>query len=73
MEKRYQVFVSSTYSLNDQLFQTIKIQLQALGLVRIQWLRTTNNSMALFWSLTKAGKNLMVALRTVKALPKSGE
>lgn len=54
-------------TLNDQIFQTIKIQLQALNLVNVEYLKTTGGGMGLFWSLTKPGTSLMVSLRTVKS------
>lgn len=53
--------------LNDQDFQTAKIQLKALGLVDIQYLQTVKGGMALFWSLTPEGEQLLVQLRTVKS------
>ena len=53
-------------SLDDQVYQTIKIQLQALNLVNVQYLKTTGGGMSLFWSLTRSGHALMMALRTVK-------
>lgn len=53
-------------SLDDQLFQTIGLQLQALGLVRIQYSQTTTGGMALFWSLTSPGERLMLEIRTVR-------
>jgi hypothetical protein len=57
----------SSPHLNDQIFQTIKIQLQALKLVNVQSLKTTAGTMNLYWSLTESGKSLMVSLRTVKS------
>jgi hypothetical protein len=53
--------------MNDQIFQTIKIQLMALGLVDVSYLKTTKEGMGLFWRLTPSGQALMVQLRTVKA------
>lgn len=58
-------------SIDDQLFQTIKIQLMALGLVDIQYLQTMAGGMALFWLLTSQGHNNMIKLRTVKHSGKS--
>jgi hypothetical protein len=52
--------------LDDQLFRTIAVQLQALGLVKIQYSESTTGGMNLFWSLTPSGERLMVELRTVK-------
>jgi hypothetical protein len=53
--------------LNERVFQTIKIQLQALNLVKVQHLETTDGKMALFWSLTKTGYAQMMSIRTVKS------
>lgn len=52
--------------INDQYFQTIKIQLSAYGLVNIKYMKTISGSMALFWSLTKLGNKKMIELRTIK-------
>lgn len=54
--------------LNDQVYQTIKIQLMALGLISIDYLKTVKGGMALFWQLTETGKALMLKLRTIKSL-----
>lgn len=56
------------FSLNDQIFQTIKLQYMALGLVDINYLKTTKGDMAMFWSLTDKGRQFMLKLRTVKAV-----
>lgn len=48
-------------------FLTIRTQLEALGLVKLSYSKTVSGSMALFWTLTKNGKALMVQLRTVKS------
>jgi len=53
-------------SMDNQLFQTIKIQLMALGLIDIQYLKTVATGMALFWLLTSKGRSMMMELRTVK-------
>lgn len=52
--------------MDDQIFQTIKLQLKIIGLVNVEYLETTNGSMALFWSLTDKGEKLMYELRSVK-------
>jgi hypothetical protein len=56
----------SRQALDDQLFQTVGVQLKALGLVRIEYAENTTGGMGLFWSLTGAGERLMVELRTVR-------
>jgi hypothetical protein len=58
---------SDFFSLNDQDFQTIKIQLLALGLIDIQSPRTTIGTMTLFWNLTIPGRDLLLQTCTVKA------
>ncbi|HJV89245.1 MAG TPA: DUF4062 domain-containing protein [Holophagaceae bacterium] len=56
--------------LDDQVFQTVSLQLRALGLVEIKYLQTTAGGMALFWSATPAGEQLTLELRTVKTSKK---
>lgn len=53
-------------TLDDQNFQTIGVQLRALGLVNIEYSPTTSGSMALFWTFTPKGERLMLELRTVR-------
>lgn len=52
--------------LDDQVFQTVSVQLRALGLVDIKYLQNTAGGMGLFWSSTPPGEKLMLELRTVK-------
>jgi hypothetical protein len=54
-------------SLDDQDFQTIGLQLKALGLVSIDYTETTSGGMGLFWSFTPKGEQLMVELRAVRS------
>lgn len=56
----------SSLSIDDQQFKTITIQLKALGLVRVDYLKTIRNSMALFWSLTPMGEKVMMQERVVR-------
>lgn len=58
---------SSSVSLKDEIYQTIKIQLQALNLVKVEHLRTVGGGMGLFWTLTDSGYSLMMSLRAVKS------
>lgn len=58
--------------LDDQDFQTVSVQLRALGLVKIQYLKTVAGGMGLFWSATSAGERLMLELRTVKSNENKG-
>ncbi len=52
--------------IEDQPFQTFKIQLQALGLIDLRYTSTVKGGMALFWSLTSKGTQTMVQLRAVR-------
>lgn len=56
----------TTISINDQQFKTITIQLEAYGLISTSYNKTTTGGMALFWWLTKKGKQLMIESRVVK-------
>jgi hypothetical protein len=61
--------------LDDQIFRTVAVQLQALGLVNLKYTKATNGNMALFWTNTPSGERLMMKLRTVKSVktPKEGK
>ncbi|MBD8483983.1 DUF4062 domain-containing protein [Pseudomonas coleopterorum] len=59
-------------SLNDQVFQTIAIQLKALGLVSIRISKATSGKTLPFWSLTRSGEELMISLRAIKSNVSSG-
>lgn len=52
--------------IEDQPFQTFKLQLQALGLIELRYTGTTKGGMALFWSLTPRGTQTMIQLRVVR-------
>ena len=54
------------WCINAQFYQTAKIQLKALGLINLEMLQTTDNSMALFWALTPSGESTLLQLRTLK-------
>ncbi|MFA0661926.1 DUF4062 domain-containing protein [Vibrio splendidus] len=56
-----------SYYLDDQDFQTIKMQFMALGLVDVQYSKTTQGGMALFWKITESGKRTMFKLRTIQS------
>jgi hypothetical protein len=58
---------SSSVRVDDQDFETVRIQLIALKLIDVQYIQTTKGGMALFWSLTDRGKEAMLELRTIKA------
>ncbi len=52
--------------IDDQVFQTVKIQLLALGLVNVHYAETTTKTMALFWQLTDLGTRTLINLRAVR-------
>ncbi|CCN71118.1 DUF4062 domain-containing protein [Vibrio nigripulchritudo] len=56
----------SSVSINDQEFKTIKIQLEAYGLIKTERLKTVKGHMATFWSLTEKGKKLMIESRLIR-------
>jgi len=53
--------------LDDQVFQTISVQLQALSLIELDVKTGANGRPLLFWTITSAGQRLMLELRTVKS------
>lgn len=53
-------------TIDDQIFQTIAIQVQALGLVRIRLAKSTAGRTLPFWSLTAEGEQVMVELRAIR-------
>lgn len=53
-------------SVDDQEFKTLKIQLQAYELIKCERLKTINDTMGTFWSLTEAGKKLMIESRIIR-------
>ena len=52
--------------MDDQLFRTVALQLQALGLVKVEYLPTVGGGMGLFWSNTSYGDRTMMQLRTMR-------
>ena len=56
----------SSVSINDQEFKTITIQFKAYGLIKTSYTQTTKGGMALFWSLTEKGEQLMIESRVVR-------
>lgn len=53
--------------INDEVFQTIKIQLLALKLITVKPLTTVAKSVALFWVLTEYGKRELLKIRSIKS------
>ena len=52
--------------LDEQSIQTVRIQLQALGLINANYSPTTKGGRALFWSLTEQGNAKMLDLRVIR-------
>lgn len=52
--------------IDDQVFQTIAIQLKALGLVNVRVQKGTDGKNHPFWTLTTKGERFMVELRAIK-------
>lgn len=52
--------------LDDQQYQTVKLQFKALGLIDLKYSETTKGGTAIFWSLTKLGEKTMTALRVIQ-------
>jgi hypothetical protein len=71
MREFYEKRVNNTrdytnWSVQDQDYQTVKVQLMALDLVDIRMVPTTNGGSALFWFLTPYGRKMLIQLRTVR-------
>lgn len=54
-----------SFTIKDETFQTIKIQLMALNMVKVAVSKTVAGGAALFWELTEAGKQEMVLRRVI--------
>ena len=62
------VFKKSRGAINitKEDYETIKIQLKAYGLIEIKYMKTTNNSTAWFWNLTRKGEQEMMDNRVIR-------
>jgi hypothetical protein len=58
--------INKDVKINDQIFQTIKIQLLALNFIRTDYLKTVEGGMGIFWQLTQRGTNLLMQLRSIQ-------
>lgn len=54
-------------SIDDLVFDTIKVQLLAYGFITVAPLGTTGGGVNLFWQLTQLGNRVMIEARTVRA------
>ncbi|EME4038003.1 DUF4062 domain-containing protein [Morganella morganii] len=52
--------------IDDQQFQTIKIQFEAYELIKLHYNNTIGGGMALFWSLTEKGRRFMIENRVIR-------
>jgi len=59
-----------TVSVYDWVYQTIKVQFMALGLVNVVYAQSTGGPYLLFWNITAQGKEKMFALRSIKTSKK---
>lgn len=60
--------IISSCEISGELFQTIKIQLMALGWINVKQATTMMNIPALFWILTEAGKTQLLKTASIKAI-----
>ncbi|MEO7931731.1 MAG: DUF4062 domain-containing protein [Chthoniobacterales bacterium] len=56
-------------SIERETFATMKLQLLALGFIKIESLKTMKGGMGLFWSLSPVGRDVMLQVRTIKEKP----
>lgn len=59
--------------IEDQDYQTVKLQLMAMGLVTVEYAQTVKGGMGLFWHMTPKGHGLMFELRAVRSQKESPE
>lgn len=56
----------SVPKLSEQDFQTVGVQLRALGLISMEYAETVGGGMDLFWSATSQGEEMTFRLRAVR-------
>ena len=71
LAKHQQLFSVQNFSIDDSDFQTIKIQLRALGLIVRSEKPRSVKDVDTYWTLTPYGDDLMTRLRAIKRLPNS--
>jgi hypothetical protein len=54
------------YKIDGEMFNTMKIQLLALGYIEIKSLSTVGGGVGVFWTITPPGREVMLRMRTVK-------
>ena len=53
-------------SIDDSIFDTIKVQFLAHGLITVQAFNLRGGGVALFWGLTQFGHSVMLEMRSIK-------
>lgn len=56
----------SSTKVEEEVFQTVKMQLLALGYVEVKSLQTKQGGSALFWIITPKGKKCLLDVRTIR-------
>lgn len=65
-EKKNTHWEGINLDINEDIFQTIKIQLQALGLIEQSNKKRSIKDTATYWKLTTKGDSLMINLRAIR-------
>ncbi len=65
-DRKNDYFSGVDLDINEDVFQTIKIQLRALGLIEQSTKKRSIKDTSTYWTLTKKGDNLMVHLRAIR-------
>lgn len=60
------LYSGSNALINEQDFLTLTLQFKAYGLIQTKYSQTVTGGMALFWSLTDKGEQLMLETRVVR-------
>jgi hypothetical protein len=61
----------TSVTMKSHDFQTVKVQFLAFGWIKLDQFATTKGGMALFWSLTSKGREIMMQTRAVRSAPAS--
>lgn len=63
--RRHHDDTGRTFTMQDEQFQTLKIQFIALNLISVDRLKLKDGGSALFWTLTPLGKQEMIRRRVI--------
>ena len=58
------------FKLDSQSFQTIKVQLKALGLIEISKKNKSVKDQSTYWTLTPYGEHIMTQLIAIQSRPR---